>query len=170
MAGPAATAPGEVAGPAAASKPGSVSGDATPGEVATHPRWGCRADRGAAVAWLIRDGQVLASIGVDGVAVGRRRVVRGPGLEAAWCRAVPPEPPAAVRGPAGLDQPAGVLVEVRRVTRHPRAWSWRPGWPAATVVVAPLGCFERWSLRPGDRLEVRATAAPGGPGAPGGAP
>lgn len=105
--------------------------------------------------WLIREEEVLAALAISGGlgAVGDEGAVlaRGPvlvhtcgrrPLDVAWCTV------------------SADGLAVRRVATL-RPWRMgRPCPPAAAVVVAPAGAFERWHLRPGDHLEVEGTAEP----------
>ena len=108
------------------------------------------------MAWLLRDGEVLATVEVADTLssrlmglVGREQIVGGlllrPGR---WTHTV------------GLDFPVDVaycdlsmvVVETRRMP------PWRVGVPrlrAGCIVEAPAGAFERWRLVPGDQLELK---------------
>jgi hypothetical protein len=108
------------------------------------------------VAWLVRDGDVLAALEVVDLGLARRVVAGVKDLEGALL----------LRHPPLLMQTfsAGVAVDVAFcdrdlsvrhtvcLSRHGLA---RARLGAATVVVARAGAFERWSLAPGDHLEVK---------------
>jgi uncharacterized membrane protein (UPF0127 family) len=108
------------------------------------------------VAWLLRDGEVLASLEV---ADGRR--ARGRGLlgrdrvEGALllqpCRSVHTIGMRFAIDVAFCDDELRVL----RVVSMPRHRLSRPVWRARAVVEAEAGSFARWDLRPGDVLEVK---------------
>jgi uncharacterized membrane protein (UPF0127 family) len=108
------------------------------------------------VAWLLRDGEVLASLEV---APSRRARARGllgrDGLEGALMLA----PSRAVhtlgmRFPIDVAFCDGDLRVLRVVTMHRHRLS-RPVWRARSVIEAEAGAFGRWNLRPGDQLEVK---------------
>ena len=104
--------------------------------------------------WLMRSGDVLASLGPtpSGRTVGRlptppvivlrRNAVvhtfAGRGLDVAWCK------------PAGREG-----FEVWRMRRLGRGRYSVARPRAGAVVVAEPGAFERWSLAVGDRIDVR---------------
>lgn len=116
--------------------------------------------------WMIRDGEVLATLevaetslarvrgllgrdGIDGALLLRpARSVHTLGMrfpiDVAYCQVAPAEP--------GERYPALVVRSV--ATMAP----WRLGLPrplAHCVIEANAGAFERWALRPGDKLEVK---------------
>ena len=107
--------------------------------------------------WLIRDGTVLAAIDETPAAgskafegarlVGARTFVHTFGsperVDLAWC--------ARGREPDGAD--FLVVKRIRNTAAH-RVCIPRPAYPF--VLMANGGSFERWSLRIGDRLEVRS--------------
>jgi hypothetical protein len=112
------------------------------------------------VPWLTRDDEVLASVEVrrrpgrdrDAVVVMRRPTLvhairSGGGLDVAWCRNVPAEP-------GGPTSPARQLVEVMRTLTLSATRPLAPGGWSAAVIVAGAGSFDRWRLRPGDRLTI----------------
>ncbi len=111
------------------------------------------------MAWLVRDGTVLATVesaatrrerrrglrgraGIDGVLRLRARSVHTIGvrfpIDVAFCR------------PRGR----GELRVVRVVTLRPNRVT-RPSWGGRVALEAEAGAFRRWDVRPGDRLEVR---------------
>ncbi|MHB1598301.1 MAG: DUF192 domain-containing protein [Acidimicrobiales bacterium] len=100
------------------------------------------------MAWLLRRGEVLASVdvsgrsqrarGVDGVTVTRSHVVHTFGARCAL-------------DVAYLSDDLVVLS-----TRHlARGRVGAPALSARLVLRAASGSFERWSLRPGDELELK---------------
>ena len=108
------------------------------------------------MSWLVRDGDVLATAEV---ATDRRSRLVGllgrDDLEGVLvlrpCRQV---------HTAGMRFPLDVAFcdGQGRVLRASTLVPWRVSvlvWRAAFVVEARAGSFERWDLRPGDRLEVR---------------
>jgi hypothetical protein len=108
------------------------------------------------VAWLVRDGDVLASLEVPLRAGGRARGLRGrDDFEGALmlrpCRQVHTFGMRFPLDVAFCDSDGLVLrvatLSARRVSR--------PVWKAGFVVEARAGAFERWRLTPGDQLEVR---------------
>lgn len=105
--------------------------------------------------WLVRDGEVLASLeeassraarargllgrdGVEGVLRLRSRSVHTFGMrfpiDVAFCDAD---------------------LRVLRVLTVPRNRVTRPCWGARWAFEAEAGAFRHWGVRPGDRLEVR---------------
>jgi uncharacterized membrane protein (UPF0127 family) len=108
------------------------------------------------VAWLLRDGEVLASLEV---ARGRRERVRGllgrDGIEGALLLQ-----PARSVHTVGMRFPIDVAfydadLVVLRVVRMPRFRMARPVLRCRGVIEAEAGAFARWELRPGDQLEVK---------------
>jgi uncharacterized membrane protein (UPF0127 family) len=112
------------------------------------------------VPWLLRDGEVLASLEVADRASTRTRGLLGRrGLEGALLLR-----PAAAVHTLGMRFPLDVaycdaslvVLEIRRMP------PWRVGLPrlaARTVLEAEAGAFQRWHLEVGDRLEVAGDAA-----------
>jgi uncharacterized membrane protein (UPF0127 family) len=108
------------------------------------------------VAWLLREGEVLASAEI---ATSRRARGQGllgrDGIEGAIvlrpCRSV---------HTIGMRFPLDVafcddemtVVRVVRMGRHRVAL---PVLRSRTVIEAEAGAFARWNLRPGDRLEIK---------------
>lgn len=106
--------------------------------------------------WLCRGDEVLASAEVAATRGARRRGLLGvDGVEGALvltpARAVHTLGMRFDLDVAYLDGD-GVVLDARRMPRHRVG---RPRWRARSVVEAPAGSFARWSLRSGDRLEVR---------------
>jgi hypothetical protein len=106
--------------------------------------------------WLLREGEVLASLEV---ARSRRDRMQGllgrDGIEGALLI----EPARSVHT-VGMRFPVDVafldadlhVLKVVRMARHRVA---RPVLRARSVLEAEAGAFGRWELRPGDRLEVK---------------
>ncbi|HEX5365941.1 MAG TPA: DUF192 domain-containing protein [Acidimicrobiales bacterium] len=108
------------------------------------------------MAWLLRDGEVLASLEV---APGRHARARGllgrDGVEGALLLR-----PARSVHTVGMRFPIDVAfcdgdLRVVRTTTMPRFRVSRPVLRARAVIEAEAGSFSRWGLRPGDQLEVK---------------
>jgi len=108
------------------------------------------------VPWLVREGDVLAAAEVADSRRARRRGLLGrDGLDGALvlrpCRSVHT---LRMRFPidvAFVDHD-GVVVAIRTL----RPWRISPFvWRAAMAIEAEAGAFERWRLRPGDKVEVK---------------
>lgn len=106
--------------------------------------------------WLVRDGDVLASVEVPGWPGQRARGLLGrDNLEGALvlrpCRQV---------HTLGMRFPVDVAfcdrsgVVLRVATMAPWRVS-RVVWRSSFVIEAAAGAFERWGLRPGDQVEVK---------------
>ncbi len=106
--------------------------------------------------WLVREGEVLASVEVAQRPRQRvrgllgRDVVEG-GMVLRPCRQV---------HTVGMHFPIDVAFcdrdgRVLRVTTVPPWRLTRPVWRAGFVIEAAAGAFERWGLRPGDCVEVK---------------
>jgi uncharacterized protein len=108
------------------------------------------------VAWLLRDGEVLASLEVAGDRRARSRGLLGrDGVDGALllrpCRSV---------HTVGMRFPIDVAfcdgdLRVLRVVTMPRHRLSRLVWRSRAVVEAEAGAFARWGLQAGDRLEVK---------------
>jgi uncharacterized membrane protein (UPF0127 family) len=109
------------------------------------------------MSWLVRDGDVLAAAEVADSAKARRRGLLGRdafdgALVLRPCRHVHT---ARMRFPIDVAfcDPEG--VELRTVSLVP--WRLSPFvHKAAFVIEAEAGAFDRWQLRVGDRVELRA--------------
>ena len=108
------------------------------------------------MAWLLRGGDVLASLEVASTRVARRKGLLGRDTidgallleHTRWVHTLGMRFAIDV---AYLDAD-GVVVKISTMSRN------RVGMPvpsARSVVEAPAGTFERWKLQCGDRLEVR---------------
>ena len=108
------------------------------------------------MAWLLRDGEVLASLEV---AESRRARARGllgrDGVDGALllrpCRSV---------HTLGMRFPIDVAfcddgLRVLRIVTMPRHRLSRLVWRSRVVIETEAGAFARWGLQPGDALEVK---------------
>jgi uncharacterized protein len=108
------------------------------------------------VAWLLRDGEVLASLEIAESRRDRRRGLLGrDGIEGAILLR-----PARSVHTVGMRFPIDVAfcdadLRVVRVVRMPRHRVSRLVWRSRAVIEAEAGAFDRWKLRPGDELEVK---------------
>jgi uncharacterized membrane protein (UPF0127 family) len=108
------------------------------------------------VAWLLRDGEVLASLEVADAWRDRAMGLLGrDGIDGALllthARSV---------HTLGMRFPIDVAfcdadLQVLRLVTLPRHRMSRPVWGARNVIEAEVGTFARWNLHPGDRLEVK---------------
>jgi uncharacterized protein len=108
------------------------------------------------VAWLLRDGEVLASLEVAGSRRARARGLLGrDGVDGALllrpCRSVHTLGMKFSIDVAFCDDELRVL----RVVTLPRHRLSRPVWRSRAVIEAEAGAFARWGLRPGDKVEVK---------------
>ena len=106
--------------------------------------------------WLLRDGEVLAVLEVAEGATGRARGLLGrDGIEGAILLK-----PARSVHTLGMRFPIDVAfcdgdMTVLDTVRMARYRVGRPRLRARCVVEAEAGAFDRWSLRPGDTLEIK---------------
>jgi uncharacterized membrane protein (UPF0127 family) len=109
------------------------------------------------MAWLLRDGDVLASLEVAGTRKARRRGLLGrDGIDGALLlRPTRAVHTVGMRFPIDVAWCDGDLVVLRvaRVSRHRLS---RPVLRAHSVLEAEAGSFARWGLGVGDQLELRA--------------
>ena len=108
------------------------------------------------MAWLLRDGEVLASLEMADNRRARSRGLLGrDGLDGALlmrpCRSV---------HTLGMRVPIDVAfcdddLQVLRVVTMPRHRVSRVVWRSRAVIEAEAGAFARWGLRTGDQLEVK---------------
>lgn len=108
------------------------------------------------MAWIVRDGEVLAAAEVAGSRRERRRGLLGRGgLDGALvirpCRQV---------HTVGMRFPVDVAFCDRfgTVLRTTSLRPWRCSaivWRATLAIEAEAGAFDRWRLRPGDVVEVK---------------
>ena len=108
------------------------------------------------MAWLLRDGDVLASLEVADRRGARRKGLLGrDGIDGALllqpCRSVHT---LGMRFPLDVAWCDHDLVVLRtaRMARHRLS---RPVWRAGAVLEAEAGAFARWDLQVGQQLEVR---------------
>ena len=128
------------------------------------------------MAWLLREGEVLAAIEVASTRGARRRGLLGRdridgalllrpahsvhtlnmrfAIDVAYC--APREPAAMSEAGTEIERAdlAAPLTVLETVTMA-RFRVGRPRLKASCVIEAEAGAFERWGLRRGDRLEVR---------------
>jgi uncharacterized membrane protein (UPF0127 family) len=108
------------------------------------------------VAWLLRDGEVLASLELAESRQDRRRGLLGrDSVDGALLVR-----PARSVHTLGMRFPIDVAfcdadLRVLRVVRMPRHRVSRVVWRSRAVIEAEAGSFDRWKLRPGDELEVK---------------
>ena len=106
--------------------------------------------------WLLRDKQVLASVEVMEARVARLRGLRGrEGLEGAvLLRPARAVHTVGMRFPVDVAFCDGQMVVVDVVSTVAPFRLVLPRLRSRCVIEAPAGSFERWCLRPGDKLEV----------------
>ena len=108
------------------------------------------------MAWLVRDGEVLASLEVVSSRRGRRKGLMGRDRMAG---ALLLRPCTSVHTMGmRFDIDVAFCDEHLKVLETVRMRRWRIGRPrpgARSVLEAEAGAFERWRLRPGDQLEVK---------------
>ena len=115
---------------------------------------------GHAVAWLLRDGEVLASVELaDGFAT-RLRGLRGrDGIEGALLlRPAKSVHTIGMRFPidvAFCDGGGDRLTVLEVCAPMPPNRVTRVRWKSHCVIEAEAGAFERWRLRAGDQLELK---------------
>jgi uncharacterized membrane protein (UPF0127 family) len=108
------------------------------------------------VAWLLREGEVLASLELAESWRARSRGLLGrDGIDGALLLT-----PARSVHTIGMRFPIDVAfcdaeMRVVRLVTMPRYRVSRPVWRARSVVEAEAGAFARWNLRAGDQLEVK---------------
>ncbi|MDP8975266.1 MAG: DUF192 domain-containing protein [Actinomycetota bacterium] len=109
------------------------------------------------MAWLLRDGEVLATLEVaDGFQSRLRGLLGRDGVNGALLLK-----PASSVHTFGMRFPIDVAfcdkdLRVVDTVRMPRHRLCRPRLRARCVIEAEAGAFERWRLRPGDELEIKA--------------
>jgi uncharacterized protein len=108
------------------------------------------------VAWLLRDGEVLASLELAPTRRARARGLLGrDGIDGALMLS-----PSRAVHTLGMRFAIDVAycdgeLRVLRVVTMPRYRLSLPMWRARSVIEAEAGSFARWNLRPGDQLEVK---------------
>ena len=112
------------------------------------------------MAWLVRDGEVLATLETAATFAGRLRGLLGRDQMngALLIRPAKSVHTIGMRFPidvAFCDERL-VVLETTTMRRHRLG---RPRLRAACVVEASAGAFDRWRLQPGDQLEVKGDEA-----------
>ena len=108
------------------------------------------------MAWLLREGEVLASLEVAPTRRARARGLLGrDGIDGALMLS-----PSRSVHTLGMRFAIDVAfcdgdLRVLRVVTMPRYRLSLPMWRARSVIEAEAGSFARWNLRPGDQLEVK---------------
>ena len=108
------------------------------------------------MAWLLRDGEVLASLELAPTRRARARGLLGrDGIDGALMLS-----PSRAVHTLGMRFAIDVAycdgeLRVLRVVTMPRYRLSLPMWRARSVIEAEAGSFARWNLRPGDQLEVK---------------
>lgn len=108
------------------------------------------------MAWLVREGEVLASVEVVTSLRGRSRGLLGrDGIEGALLLR-----PATSVHTLGMRFDLDIAycdanLRVLDIVRMRRWRLGRPRWRAGCVVEAEAGAFERWRLQRGDELELK---------------
>lgn len=107
------------------------------------------------MAWLLRQGEVLASLEVAVSLAERARQMAG---RRSGCTALLVRAPGAhsLGAPDGIDVAYldGELVVVATLSLRPHRLA-MPRLGSRQLLEAPSGAFERWRLAPGDHLEVK---------------
>ena len=108
------------------------------------------------MAWLLRDGEVLAALEVATSFGDRLRGLLGrDGIDGALLlRPARSVHTVGMRFPIDVAFCDGELAVVATLCLRPYRMT-APRRRARVVIEAEAGAFERWRLRPGDRLEVR---------------
>ncbi len=107
-------------------------------------------------AWLLRDGEVLAALEVT---ESRHERMQGLLDREGIAGALLIRPAHSVHS-VGMQFPLDVavcdkdLVVLRTLSLRPGRVT-RPSLKGCCIIEAEKGAFERWNLRPGDRLEIR---------------
>lgn len=116
------------------------------------------------MAWLVRDGEVLASLEVARTRRDRMRGLLGrDGIEGALLlRPARSVHTFRMRFPIDVAYVDADLVVVRVRTMERNRLGW-PRWRAAGVLEAEAGVMRSWGLARGHRLEVRGDDAGGEP-------
>ena len=108
------------------------------------------------MAWLLRDGQVLASVSLAGSLAERARGFSGRDAADGALYVSPTRFAHALGTGAPLDIAfVDEQLTVLSTCRLSRLRLGRFCRGAYGVIEAEAGAFERWALRPGDRLEIK---------------
>jgi uncharacterized membrane protein (UPF0127 family) len=107
-------------------------------------------------AWLIRDGEVLATLEVAASFAARLRGLLGrDGVEGAFLiRPAKSVHTLGMRFPLDVAYCTRDLKVIDTVAMRPYRLG-RPRLRAHCVIEASSGAFERWGLQPGDQLEIK---------------
>jgi uncharacterized membrane protein (UPF0127 family) len=108
------------------------------------------------MAWLIRDGEVLAALEVADSHRGRAKGLLGREHMAGALLLRPTKSvhTFGMRFPIDVAYCDRDLVVLETVSMSPRRVG-RPRLRAHSVIEAEAGAFDRWRLRPGDQLEIK---------------
>ncbi len=111
------------------------------------------------MAWLLRDGEVLASLEVCGSARSRARGLLGrDGVEGAvLLRPASSVHTFGMRFPIDVAHCTRDLIVLHTATMARNRLA-LPHWRARAVLEAEAGSFARWGLAPGQQLEVSGDA------------
>jgi uncharacterized membrane protein (UPF0127 family) len=111
------------------------------------------------MAWLLRDGDVLAALDVAESLPDRFRGLLGrDGLDGALLiRKARSVHTVGMRFAVDVAFCDADLIVVDMLAPMPRYRLSRPRMRARCVIEAEAGAFERWRLRPGDQLEIKAS-------------
>jgi uncharacterized membrane protein (UPF0127 family) len=108
------------------------------------------------MAWLLRDGEVLASVEVAESLGARARGLLGRSTLEGAMLLRPARSVHSIGMRFAIDiafcDDGLVVLDTRTLARNRMTL---PRWRARCVVEARAGAFERWRLRPGDQLELK---------------
>ena len=109
------------------------------------------------MAWLVREGEVLATLEVaEGFGERLRGLLGRDGIDGALLiRRARSVHTVGMRFPIDVAFCDADLRVVDVVCDMARYRVGRPRWRARAVVEAEAGAFERWRLQPGDQLEIK---------------
>jgi uncharacterized membrane protein (UPF0127 family) len=107
------------------------------------------------MAWLLRDGEVLASLEIaDGLVAKTRGLLGRDGVDGAMLLKVRSVHTIGMKFPidvAFCDRDL-VVLDTKTLAPHRLGLPRRHG---SQVIEARAGAFDQWKLRPGDRLEIK---------------
>ena len=108
------------------------------------------------MAWLLREGEVLAGLELCDSFSSRLRGLLGRDTVdgAVLLRPARAVHTVRMRFPVDVAFVDADLVVLRTVTMRPNRLG-RPVWRARGVLETEAGAFGRWNLRPGDQLEIK---------------
>lgn len=106
--------------------------------------------------WLLRDGEVLAAVEVaDSFGARLRGLLGRDGIDGAMLiRPATSVHTIGMRFPIDVALCSDRLVVLATATLRPYRMT-MPRWGTRAVLEAEAGAFERWRVRPGDRLELK---------------